>query len=500
MKDLIRDSDIQKFISEKKKLGSYYEKLFNSDFTSFLTNHIKRNTSFETFIHRSKPVDIEESYVPLSIVNQYNRTTLFNIEEVFLQNNAILIEGSAGCGKSTLLRFVLLRSIQTGFKIPIIIPLRYLATSSTVDIMKLAFGDVNSDLFEEVIIPLLKDGAFLFLLDGLEEVPHMIEKDVINHLNETLTNLSPNNFIVTSRPSIVNSQLNMETYHVEPFDKHQINDFIRKLDIEIYFKERLVVDLEKNDLHQVISSPLLLSVYILTFSQSGGNYDKVSSFYRHAFDALYNKHDAISKAAYDREKRSGLHAEDFQRILETLAAVLYFNKKYEFHVKDIEEILAKMPSYNEMDLNDIVYDLTVSAPMLVRTGYLFSFIHVTFQEYFVSSFISRIETDTKEGLYIRIRENLYLSDSLIRFLSEQDQYSFSRYFVIPEIKKFKSQNFRVVNDSVLSLLKNEIKNEKSESKTNIDQRDISLLINRIEKRAIDIIDQQGLNPSIMDLI
>ena len=133
----------------------------------------ERNYYTKTIIHRTEPVKLLDFYQPLSIrkYGNNNKETIIdtnNCKDLFEENNYITLIGTAGSGKSTIVKYLLVNSIETKFKIPIKIELRYLNnyTQGLIDYIKQEIFKLNQLAFnEDIINRLLKSGNFLFFLD-----------------------------------------------------------------------------------------------------------------------------------------------------------------------------------------------------------------------------------------------------------------------------------------------------------------------------------------------
>ena len=96
----------------------------------------ERNYYTKTIINRTEPIKLLDFYQPLFIRRFGRNYSDEKIETVdcktlFKENNFVTLIGTAGSGKSTILKFLLVNSIETKFKVPIKIELRYLNLMTT---------------------------------------------------------------------------------------------------------------------------------------------------------------------------------------------------------------------------------------------------------------------------------------------------------------------------------------------------------------------------------
>ena len=115
----------------------------NNNILEYQIEEYKRNSFSKTIIHRTAPQKLSDFYQPLFIrkvnywgYHQYGydqRIATDSIEKLFSElktqykaQQFITILGSAGSGKSTLIKSLFVNCIDSNFKIPIKVELRYL--------------------------------------------------------------------------------------------------------------------------------------------------------------------------------------------------------------------------------------------------------------------------------------------------------------------------------------------------------------------------------------
>lgn len=110
------------------------EFVMNNNILEYLSEECNRNIQIKTLLHRAYPVSLFDIYQPLYIVpSQYwkrdtseSKISTSSIQELFKKHQYITLKGTAGSGKSTIVKYLFVNAIQTKFKIPIKIELRYL--------------------------------------------------------------------------------------------------------------------------------------------------------------------------------------------------------------------------------------------------------------------------------------------------------------------------------------------------------------------------------------
>lgn len=151
-----------------KEFGEEVKHIISNNILEYQVEEYSRNYSTKTLLHRVEPKKLTEFYQPLFIVTsdrkhnflhnqkKENRIATDSIKELFTKQQCITLIGNAGSGKSTIIKYLFLNSIDTNFKIPIKVELRYL-------------NDYNGNVIE-----FIKDK--IFKLNGLATNDRIIER------------------------------------------------------------------------------------------------------------------------------------------------------------------------------------------------------------------------------------------------------------------------------------------------------------------------------------
>lgn len=220
-----------------------------------------------------------------------------------------------------------------------------------------------------------------------------------------------------------------------------------------------------------MSSPLLLSMFILTFNEHPELPQKKSSFYYNVFDTLHSKHDAKSKSGgYQHEKKTKLSEDDIRKVLEAYCFVSYLQSVFEFSPQYIHITITKMlKSLNlSFDIDDLIYDLSVSVSLWVQDGTSYTFPHRSLQEFFAASYIANSREDIKATIYgdrLKKIKNVE-SQNFWELCEELDESCFTQYFLIPSMEEY-LKSLEKYTDSGLSLYGNILYNYFHLSNTSI---------------------------------
>jgi predicted NACHT family NTPase len=104
-------------------------------------------------------------------------------------------------GKSTLLKFLCLSCIKNNRGIPVFIELRKLKNDESV--FQYIYNELNpldDELDKTFILQLIKQGDFVFFLDGYDEIPFSQRNLVTQNLQEFISKADKNVFLLSSRP------------------------------------------------------------------------------------------------------------------------------------------------------------------------------------------------------------------------------------------------------------------------------------------------------------
>jgi predicted NACHT family NTPase len=427
-----------------------YLHYFENGLTEYTLQFLNKFSQTKTFLHRNERFEFYDIFFPVDIIDLSSRKTFnsLNTNDFFKESNYITIIGNAGSGKSMLMKHLFLASINSSKRIPIFIELRYLN-----DFEGNISDYIHNILFKnkiarnkKIVERLLKENYFLFLLDGYDEIYSDRKDNITKELEDFIDQYSNNYFVVTSRPGANAESLEKnKNYRVKELSSKQIKSFI---ELQLNFVEekedsitKILEVIEQNsnqDFKEYLSSPLLLSMFLFTFSSYPELPKKKSKFYWNVYDTLSSKHDSLTKKGFwQHERKSNLKSDEIEKILEWFSYISLFKGQYSFDdnylyntIRQIKESLKL-----DCDVNDIIYDLTVSISILVKDGLEYKFPHKSLQEYFTASLISKLPIEKKEGLYKEKLSQLETftfggNQSFFNLCFELDKICFSKSFIL----------------------------------------------------------------------
>jgi len=408
----------------------------------------------KTFLYRNEEVPFYDVFFPVSLEIKDLKRKITSPHDLFKKTRFINIIGVAGCGKTMLMKHFFLASIKDSFKIPLFIELRSLNNydgSFTEFIYEIIFNNKLSPN-QKILERILESGSFILLLDGYDEIYSSKKDKITNDLDKFIDRYSKNNFIISSRPgSGIESLQRFNNYFVKELSDREVFEFIDLVlkgtsDKENGIKIKDVITKStKSDYSNFLRSPLLLSMFILTFNTYPELPKKKSKFYWNVFDTLATKHDSFTKkAGYQHERKTGLYNEDFEKILQWFSYRSLFQGKFTFDSEYFNQKLNEIKSSLKYDFStaDLIQDLTLAISIIIIDGVEYKFPHKSLQEYFCAMLIKEQSDEVKSKIYgenfrIFIDSSTGGYDNLWNLCLELDKVNFLKYFIVPNLREFK---------------------------------------------------------------
>ncbi|MCP3019083.1 NACHT domain-containing protein [Cupriavidus basilensis] len=407
-----------------------------------------------------KPISIENIYTDVHVMNKITARRRFefedlrklpydfqpegtppkrvNAEDVVKDSKRIFILGKPGAGKTTFLKHLAILACRGQIeKTPIYLSLKEWADSG-MDI--LAFIESQ---FEICGFPAARDfinaifgaGEALILLDGLDEVHQegVARVRMIQAL-ENLANQYPECiFCLTCRIAAIDYTFAQFTYiEIADFSPEQQNGFVgkwysgEKQKFESFRKEWNKAD--NRGLRELAQTPLLLALLCLVFDELMHFPKRRVELYEEALDALLKKWDSSRGISRSEEYRR-LSLGRKKQLLSRIAAVNFQNERYLIRkqelASEISTFLLQLPKEDkgtEIEADGVISAIEYQHGLLVERAYsIYSFSHLTFQEYFTAKYIvdNLAKSNTLGNLidetikHLRWREVILMTSSLL---------------------------------------------------------------------------------------
>ena len=322
----------------------------------------------------------------LSLVRDNRKTKLF-------------ILGKPGAGKTTFLRYLALQCAKGNIdRIPILVGLKEWSESE-LDLMSFI-----SNLFDMCGFPeaggfveyILDNGYGLVLFDGLDEVKQEdSNRDrTIQQIRNFTNKYLHNKCIVSCRVAATNYTFEQFDYvEIADFQPHQIFSFAER-----WFGENrtqftdfrsALLEPENKGMLELASVPILLNLICLTFSASGKFPRRRVQVYEEGIDTLLTTWDSSKSVSRDYQ---GLSINEKRLLLSRIAFDALIDNKLFFRKKALGErvnrFVRNVPGYNNQSIDgeEIVRSIEAHHGLLSeRATDIYSFSHLTFQEYFAAT-------------------------------------------------------------------------------------------------------------------
>jgi hypothetical protein len=442
---------ISPIINTFKTINDEWDHLFEIGLRSYLQVQTEKFYVTNTFLHRGDKVRFDDIYYPIK-AKYKNLTTDFSaLDDILDEYRNITIVGTAGSGKTTMMKFIFLLTLREQTKIPLLIELKALNDSglSFEELVyeKLVSGNVVPN--GQILARALKSGKFLFLFDGFDEIFSSKRQEVVRQIELFTDSYATNYFIITSRPgSGIEDFPRFVDFKVQLMDNTDVDNFVVKLvgDEERRKKILETVNLDENDDYtEYLRNPLLLSMFILSFESHPEIPKRRSAFYKNVFDTLYSRHDGVTKSGFNREKKTKLQREDFEKILSVFSYLSFMHGDYVFTEEHLSYLLQKVRDSTDykFDIEDLIFDLRTTISILILDGLEYSFPHRSLQEYFTAHFLNSLVGDQKIKGYDKLM-NLFENSStdhsynLWNLCAEMDKTGFMKYFLLKLLKSYES--------------------------------------------------------------
>jgi predicted NACHT family NTPase len=325
--------------------------------------------------------------------------------EAVERHDKLMILGKPGAGKTTFLKWLALQFNGGKFnqnRVPLFITLKEFAeTEGQPNLLSFIAKQLTECGIEngaKVAAKILQAGRSIVLLDGLDEVKAQDHDRVLNTIRQTAEKFDASQFVITCR--IAAKEYIFEQFtevEVADFDDAQIADFAHKW---FHLKDSVKAEEFPKELKaypglkELATNPLLLTLLCLVFEESGRFPANRAELYKEGLDVLLKKWDAKRNI-----KREEVYKQlSLQRKEDLLSQVAYnaFERsdyffKQGFVEDQIRDYIQNLPNASndpetlQLDSEAVLHSIAAQHGLLVeRARGIYSFSHLTFQEYFTA--------------------------------------------------------------------------------------------------------------------
>jgi hypothetical protein len=353
--------------------------------------HAKRINGLRLVVEKHKRANLEE----------YKRTV---VEE----DRNLFILGKPGAGKTTFLKYIAVKAAEQVIdKVPIFVSLKEWADSGLglLTFIVERFHICDFPAAQPFVEELLKSGSAIVLFDGLDEVNQedgQRDKQT-REMNNFIEKYDRTQCLITCRIAASDYSFGSFTYvEIADFTEKQIQAFVsnwfrKEGEKDEETCKKFLAEFEKADnkgLRDLARTPLLLTLLCLAFNETLTFPQRRVEIYKEALDALLKKWDSTRRIKRDEVYRK-LSLDHKENMLARIAAETFERNEYFVPQAELEKrITAYVKNVPPHDTNEAEDGEAILKTMEAQHGIfveraraVYSFSHLTFQEYFTAKYI-----------------------------------------------------------------------------------------------------------------
>ncbi|MBW4496415.1 MAG: NACHT domain-containing NTPase [Oscillatoria princeps RMCB-10] len=314
----------------------------------------------------------------------------------------LMVWGKPGSGKTTFLKYLAIQCSEGEFEsdlVPIFVTLEDFAAADGQIGLQTYIQQQYNRVKETEVTELLKNGKVLVLLDGLDQVTEARSQRVLQQIKEFSDKFRDSKFVITCR--IAAQDYRFEGFgdvEVADFDKEQIDQFAHKwFNPDTNKADRFVRQLnepENEPVKELATNPLLLTLLCLVFEESDSFPLRRSDLYEKGIDLLLKKWNV--RRSLEREHvYQQLSLQQKEDLLSQIASTTFELGNYFFRQQDLKWYITDWigelpeaqtdPQLLTLDSEAVLKSIEAQHGLLVeRANRIYSFSHLTFQEYFTA--------------------------------------------------------------------------------------------------------------------
>jgi predicted NACHT family NTPase len=410
----------------------------------------------------AQPIGLNEIYIDVNILEEMSSKTWIDITELqnfttdkfdrfglgrvrqqrvggleaVSQYSKLMVLGKPGSGKTTFLQSIAISCNQGFFRpdcLPIFINLKNLAEDTRESPQTNLVNYIHNyfasfDITEQQIVTVLSQGKAVILLDALDEVAEQDCENIHKNLRQFIENFHNNTIIITCRIAAQHYRFHGFTeVEIADFTRTQIATFANKWFLAVAKKtpakaqalaHKFIQKLELAEnapILELAATPILLNLTCLLFQFVEDFPAQRTELYKQGLDLLLVRWDEAKGIKRDQVYRN-LSLLQKIKLLSHVAAVTFAQGDYFLPENKMRQIignyLSDLPQATvdadalELESAAILKAIEAQHGLLIeRARGIYSFSHLTFQEYFTAREIfANANTQTLNELVNHINE------------------------------------------------------------------------------------------------
>jgi len=403
-----------------------------------------------------KEVKLSSFYYPSKLKVDGKDKEITDVRDIPTTGNVVL-QGTVGQGKSIFLRYLCIRELAQGSRIPIFMELRRIEkeqklTEFLVDGLRSLNFDISGDVFDFYAA----SGKFVLLLDGFDELDKSLVTSIVSELEQVAVRYPSLQVLVTSRPdSGIERSPHFRVFQLAPLTPNDHRLFLKNIIPEQQKVDDILRAIQQNSakIGGLLTTPLMLTLLVIIYKAEQKIPNELSEFYEHLFQTLISRHDK-SKPGFVRKRYCQLGEREMQQLFE---AFCFVTRQKGLSVLTEDQLhtsieLGARHSGITCDPRSFEQDMNKVACLMQEEAFKYHFIHKSVQEYHAASFIRHCTDDMATKFYDKLIAGAWVNwrQELV-FLAQIDKYRFAKHFRMSLIERVLT-TYQLSKDSTNSQL------------------------------------------------
>ncbi|SDC80688.1 NACHT domain-containing protein [Massilia sp. PDC64] len=426
----------------------------------------------KTIWSRDRFVSLTDCYYPSRIDKESASLTINSINE--LPHRHVVIEGIVGQGKSMFIQYLYLQELsgKGSGGLPLLIFLRTITPKrGLAEHLNDALSNLEIEPSNAVFDYLAKSEHLILMLDGFDELDPSLVTETITEIDSLIFKYPMMRVIITSRPnSDIQKSQRLDVLQLSGLEYDDYDPFLKKLSVDIVRREEITNAIKTSpaDIVELISTPLMLTLVAHVYAAEKEIPSELPLFFERLFATTFVNHDKQKGGGFRRHHHSGLSDRKLQLLFEAFCFLTLqkgigrtltgeqFSQVFDSALNLVEDAQCSAENFKQ--------DITKVACLMLDDGFdQTSFLHMSIAEYFAAAFIMRSNEKFAARFYEYAIGTHRTLRVVLNFLEKIDSYRFSKFYIIPPLKRFfdalnSTPNHHATDEAWLALLRTTLTN------------------------------------------